>query len=201
MDTSHIDLTFNVAQLLKEHVGSTRKLDINTPRLVLSDESIDPDEPTPIEAYNVRGKVKVTRLSQDLLVQGDVSADVHLECSRCLEQFSLPVTGSLEEKYLPAVDVESGRPIKRDATEEDDDAFQVDANHLMDLTEPVRQALLVSLPIKPLCREDCAGLCPQCGANLNEGPCDCPRESTDNRWAALQELRIEDFPSGDGSLN
>src|SRR5689334_1001019 len=99
MDTAHNDLTYNVAQLLKESVGSTRNLKINTPDLVLSDESIDPDDPTRIEAHNVHGDVKVTRVSHDLLVQGNVSADVDLECSRCLDDFSLPVTGKLEETY------------------------------------------------------------------------------------------------------
>jgi uncharacterized protein len=201
MDTAHNDLTFNVAQLLKESVGSTRNLKINTPTLVLSDQSIDPDDPTVIEAHDVKGDVKVTRVSHDLLVQGDVSADVDLECSRCLDHFSLPVSAKLEEKYLPTVDVETGRAVSRILADEDDTAFDINANHEIDLTEPVRQALLVSLPMRPLCREDCAGLCPTCGKNLNDGPCDCEPETVDNRWASLQELKIEDFPSGDGSLN
>lgn len=201
MDTAHNDLTYNVAQLLKEFVGSTRNFQINTPTLVLSDESIDPDDPTVVEAHNVQGNVKVTRVSHDLLVQGNVSADVDLECSRCLEHFSLPVTGKLEEKYLPTIDVETGRAVPRILADEDDTAFNINGNHEIDLTEPVRQALLVSLPMRPLCREDCAGLCPTCGKNLNEGPCDCEPATVDNRWASLQELKIEDFPSGDGSLN
>ena len=62
-------------------------------------------------------------------------------------------------------------------------------------------ALLVALPLKPLCREDCAGLCPQCGANLNEGPCGCEPDTEDDRWAALRELKLEDLPAGDSNLN
>jgi len=197
MDTPNTDLSLNVAQLLKEHLGSTRKLDISTPELQLGTE---PDGHT-LVARDVRGNAKITRLSKDLLVQGTVTGEVTVECSRCLDEFAIPVEGKLEEKYQPSVDVETGRPVHREAFEEDDSAFSVSANHEMDLTEPVRQALLVALPLKPLCREDCAGLCPQCGANLNEGPCDCEPDTTDNRWAALRELELEDLPAGDNNLN
>jgi len=200
METSNSDLIVNVAQLLKEPLGSTRKLDISTPELQLSEQSDEPDGRV-ISAHDVRGNAKITRLSKDLLVQGTVTADVGLECSRCLEEFSLPVEGTLEEKYQPSIDVETGRPVRREAFEEDDTAFGVSLNHEMDLTEPVRQALLVALPLKPLCKDDCAGLCPQCGANLNEGPCDCEPDTSDDRWAALRELELDDLPAGDINLN
>jgi len=198
MDTSHIDLSFNVAQLLKEPVGSTRKLDFGTDLLVLSDRSIDPENPTLIDARDVTGQAKVTRLSQDLLVQGDVAANVRLTCSRCLEEFMLPVQGTLEEKYQPSVDVVTGRPVRRALDEEDDSAFSINAAHEIDLAEPVRQALLVALPIMPLHSPDCAGLCPVCGVNLNEGPHGHESDEVDNRWAVLRELRLEDFPADNG---
>ncbi|HUP28016.1 MAG TPA: DUF177 domain-containing protein, partial [Chloroflexia bacterium] len=79
--------------------------------------------------------------------------------------------------------------------------FDIDANHMMDLSEPVRQAILVALPMKPLCREDCKGLCPNCGANWNDGLCDCTPEQMDNHWVGLRELRLEDFPAGDITMN
>jgi uncharacterized protein len=201
MDTAHDDLTFNVAQLLKEPVGSTRKLDIATPLLTLSDETFDPEDPTPVDARQVKGNVKITRLGDDLLVQGNVKADVSLVCSRCLESFEVPIESTLEERYQPSVDVFTGRPIVRADVEEDDNAFSISANHEIDLAEPVRQALLVALPIRPLHSEDCAGLCPTCGKNLNEGPCDCEPDTSDNRWAALGQLNLEEFPSGNGKGN
>ena len=200
METPNTDLVFNVAQLLKEPVGSTRKFDIGAPELRLSEQSDRPDSEA-LEARGVAGNVKITRLSKDLLVQGKVSADVRLECSRCLTAFSMPVEARLEENYQPTVDIETGRPVHRETYEEDDTAFSISPNHELDLTEPVRQALLVALPLKPLCRDDCAGLCPQCGADLNEGPCDCEPDTTDDRWAALRELRLQDLPTGDGNLN
>jgi uncharacterized protein len=83
----------------------------------------------------------------------------------------------------------------------DDLVFNIDANHMMDLTEPVRQALLVALPMKPLCREDCQGICPQCGANRNEVHCEHSEESTDDRWSGLRALRIDDFPATENRAN
>jgi uncharacterized protein len=191
---SNGDLVFNVAQLLKERVGSTRKLHIDTPNLVLDAE---PGEGEVLHAQRVRGDVKVTRLADSLLVQGDIDADVLLECSRCLETFTRPVDARLEEQFLPTVDVDTGAPVRREEFEENDLAFDIDPNHLMDLTEPVRQALLVALPMKPLHSEDCKGICLQCGANLNEVDCGHSDEPVDDRWTGLRELRVEDFPAGD----
>ena len=69
-----------------------------------------------------------------------------------------------------------------------DDGWAVVTPRRPDLSELIRQTLLVSLPLQPLCREACAGLCPQCGKNWNEGPCDCPTETVDPRFSALASL-------------
>jgi uncharacterized protein len=191
-NNTNIDLVFNVAQLLKEHVGAVRKLSLESPSLDLYDEN--GDEGDTVEALDIKGEVKVTRLNDGVLVQGDVEANVQLQCSRCLDDISLPVDARLEEQFKPVVDVETGRPITRPEDDEDDAAFMIDANHLMDLTEPVRQALLVAIPMRPLCREDCKGLCVECGANLNYIDCGHRQESADSRWDALQALNIADFP-------
>lgn len=186
------DLVFNVAQLLKERVGSTRRLAIESRSLTLYDE--ETEDGGAVEALDLNGSVKVTRLGDGLLVQGDVEAKVQLQCSRCLDDISLPVDASLEEQFQPTVDVETGRPIKREEEEEDDTIFLIDTNHLMDLTEPVRQALLVAIPMRPLCREDCQGLCVVCGANLNYTDCGHRQQTEDKRWEALRALNISDFP-------
>jgi uncharacterized protein len=201
MDAPNSDLVFNVAQLLKEPVGSTRKLNLDIAALALDDAETGEDDAGSVDATQVTGHAKVTRIGDGLLVQGDVAADVEVECSRCLERISMPVEGTLEEHYQPTVDVVTGAPVNRADYEVNDAAFDIDANHMMDLSEPVRQALLVSMPMKPLCRADCRGLCPQCGANWNEGPCDCRSESVDNRWSGLRELRLDEFPAGDASHN
>jgi len=186
------DLVFNVAQLLKERVGATRRLKLESPSLTLFDE--DAGEEGTLEASELTGEVKVTRLSEGVLVQGDVEANVHMLCSRCLDEITVPVDARLEEQFEPTVDVETGKAIAKVQSDEDDMSFMIDSNHLMDLTEPVRQALLVALPMRPLCREDCKGLCVVCGANLNNVDCGHRQEEADNRWDALRALNIADFP-------
>jgi uncharacterized protein len=202
MDGRNTDLVYNMSQLLKEPVGSTRKLSLETSQLALDEpsEAVAPDV-TLLKANHVHGGVKVTRLQDGVLVQGDVEARVTVECSRCLTEFAVPVEGTLEEQFLPTVDVYTGFPVERPSLEEYDQAFQIDANHLMDLGEPVRQALLVAMPMKPLCREDCAGICLVCGANRNEVDCGHADDVEDTRWSGLRELRIEDFPVGENSNN
>jgi uncharacterized protein len=201
MDVQNGDLVFNVAQLLKEQVGATRKLALDTSSLQLEDQSSGSDGAGPMTAHDLLGNAKVTRITEGLLVQGDVGANVGLECSRCLTQFSLPVEARLEEQFQPTIDVLTGSPVHRLVGDDSDSTFDIDNNHMMDLSEPVRQAILVALPMKPLCREDCAGLCPICGANLNEGPHECEVETVDHRWEVLRELRLEDFPAGDNNQN
>lgn len=201
MDALNSDLVFNVAQLLKEPVGSTRKLNLDIAALALDDAETGEHAAGPVDACQVTGRAKVTRIGDGLLVQGDVVAEVETECSRCLDRISMPVEGMLEEQFQPSVDVMTGAPVNRADYEANDAAFDIDANHMMDLSEPVRQSLLVAMPMKPLCRADCKGLCPQCGANWNDGPCDCRTEIVDNRWSGLRELRLDEFPAGDTSLN
>ncbi len=189
------DLVYNVAQLLKERVGSTRRLPIETPLLTLYDE-----DGNGVEAHDVKGEVKVTRLSDGVLVQGEVEAMVALQCSRCLDDLTLPVDARLEEQFQPTIDVETGYTIHRAEYEQDDNAFMIDSNHLMDLSEPVRQALLVALPMRPVCREDCKGLCPVCGANRNYVDCGHEEAQVDSRWEGLRGLDLADFPA-DRNMN
>lgn len=204
---SNPDLIFNVAQLLKEPVGATRRLELETPELTLYDDTGDragqgqAAGQAKIEAQSVEGHVKVTTLRDNVLVQGDVSATVPLECSRCLEMFDLPIEATLEEQYEPVIDVYTGAPVRRDDKERNDLIFDIDANHMMDLTEPVRQALLVALPMKPLCREECKGICLHCGGNLNETDCGHTEETNDDRWSGLRALRLEDFPATENRAN
>ena len=69
-----------------------------------------------------------------------------------------------------------------------EEGLRIDAHHVLDLGEAVRQSALASLPMKPLCHSDCAGLCPHCGVNLNEVRCQCQEDEGDPRWAPLRQL-------------
>jgi uncharacterized protein len=91
------------------------------------------------------------------------------------------------EEFHPSVDILTGRPLPVDL-DDLDEAVVIDSHHIMDLAETIRQHLLLALPIHPLCRPDCAGICPICGAARNREPCSCQAEPVDPRWAALASL-------------
>jgi uncharacterized protein len=149
----------NVAQLLKGAIGSVREYEV--------DGVIDVTENG--KSSPVRGEVSLTRTDRSILAKGVVNSEVELTCSRCLSQFNCPLTLNIEEEYFPTTDIISGAPIPPGEL----DRFTIDEHHVLDLTEALRQCALLAIPMKPLCREDCAGLCPNCGHNLNLGACKC----------------------------
>jgi uncharacterized protein len=92
----------------------------------------------------------------------------------------------LEEQFRPSIDLITGATVQMGDGE--DPVTRIDWHHILDLTEVVRQNLLLSIPISPVCDSQCRGLCPGCGANLNEEACTCHREEGDPRLSALREL-------------
>jgi uncharacterized protein len=169
-------MQFNVAQLLKEPTGATRKYEI--------EESLDDLDPALVIQEPIRGQVKFTKIPSGVLVTGDLETVLEVNCNRCLEPFDQSVRIELEEEFRASTDVRTGVRLPR--AEEADEATFIDEKHIIDLSEVVRQAFLLNLPTTPLCRSDCKGLCPICGLNLNEGQCDCPEETIDPRWDALR---------------
>ena len=118
-------------------------------------------------------------------LEGTVRTVLELPCSRCLEPFRLPVDAAVNLRYLPASDQSSDD--EQEVAEEDVDiSFYQDDQ--IDLTGLLREQFYLALPMKPLCREDCRGLCPQCGVNRNTGTCDCGTGWEDPRLAALKGL-------------
>jgi len=164
-------MRFNVAQQLKEHVGSVRQYDV--------------DE-TDGDGLPVRGKIQLLRTNRSILVTGSLETIAREECSRCLEQFEYPLKIDIEEEYFLTRDPVTGLALPPPT---EAGAFLINENHILDLGEAVRQYKIMALPMKPVCREDCAGLCPQCGRNLNYVTCDCKLALPDPRWAQLQVLR------------
>jgi uncharacterized protein len=119
---------------------------------------------------------------------GTVKTELELACSRCLEPFRMPVDAAFDIRYLPAS--EASRDHENEVEEEDlgtsyysDD--QIDLNGLL------REQFYLALPMKPLHREDCKGLCPQCGTNLNTGTCACEAGWEDPRLTGLKALKRE----------
>jgi len=160
-------MQINVAQQLKGAIGSVRDYEVSG----IIDVSGDGN------AVPVQGKVYLTRTDRGILVKGVLDTEVELTCSRCLSLFSCPLTLNIEEEYFPTSDVVSGASL---SPPDDPDRFTIDERHVLDLTEALRQCALLAIPMKPLCQEDCAGLCPNCGHNLNLGPCNCLPQGVDS---------------------
>ena len=117
---------------------------------------------------------------------GRVRTTLELPCSRCLEPFTLSVDSSFDLRFLPrSHNVGEGER----EVEEDDLSTSFYEDETIDLGQLMREQFYLSLPMKPLCREACSGLCPQCGTNLNRETCGCRRDWEDPRMAALKALK------------
>ena len=176
--------TYNVAQLVKEPVGATRTGQISVDLRDLVPELGDVSADQGKAEQPLAGAIRLMHTTDGVLVQGDLAGEVSLQCSRCLEPVSVPLKVRVEETFVPTVDVLSGQNMR---PAEEDQALWIDEHHILDLSEVLRQDVLVALPMHPLCRADCRGLCSICGQNLNEGTCDCTQEP-DPRWARLVDL-------------
>ncbi|GAB4565162.1 MAG: DUF177 domain-containing protein [Anaerolineae bacterium] len=171
-------MRYNVAQLLKEPIGAVRHYE--------EDEDVSRLDPAIVPTSLLRSNLTLLRTDRGILVTGHLGVLVQMSCSRCLEPVEVRLDVDVEEQFYPTVDVITGRMLPVD---EEDQALWIDAHHILDMTEVVRQDLLLALPLHPLCRDDCAGICPYCGQNLNEGPCDCQANDIDPRWSALLDLK------------
>ena len=168
-------MQINVSQLLQEPIGSKRDYQLNE----VVDSTIDG------KGRQIQGECILLRTQRSILAKCVLSTEVELTCSRCLSLFQYPLKLDFEEEYLPTVDVVSGAPLP---LSEEAGAFTIDEHHVIDLTEAIRQYTLLAVPMKPLCHEECTGLCQNCGHNLNQGPCDCPAQDIDPRWSKLTKL-------------
>ena len=165
-------MNINVSQLLQEPIGSTRDYQVN---------DVDTGDG---QGYAVQGECHLLRTGRSILAKCRLNTDTELTCSRCLSPFHQLLTSNFEEEYLPTVDVVSGAPL----TLPEETAFTIDEHHILDLSEAIRQYTLRAIPMKPLCHQDCAGLCQACGKNLNQGRCDCPEPDMDPRWSELKKM-------------
>ena len=128
-------------------------------------------------------ELRLESLTDGIVVVGSIGVRWQGTCRRCLR----PLAGDLS---LPVRELYQAHPT-------DPDAFPLDGDQL-DLETMVRETVLLDLPLTPLCSDDCAGLCPVCGADLNSEQCSCDTTVIDERWAALDQLRQELDVTDDG---
>ena len=114
----------------------------------------------------VEATLALDRTGEMVAIRGQIRSWARLECVRCLRTFDLPITAD-----VTVVMGRAGGHFWQEVDRDDDMKFH--DGRLLDLREEAREAMLLELPITPHCREDCRGLCPRCGADLNDGPCEC----------------------------
>ena len=155
--------------------------------IALSDETLDLGEPA--DTWEgpaiVHAELHVGRSGHGVLINGSFNSQVPLVCSRCLEPFHFQAA----DRFDLYCETGPGSPPAEEHKLADDELDvtyleegRINTDHLL------RENILLSLPVQPLCREDCRGLCPRCGANLNQGACSCRETPADPRFEALRKL-------------
>jgi uncharacterized protein len=117
---------------------------------------------------------------------GRVKTAIELTCSRCLEGFAMPVDAAFDVLYLPHAPAGPG---EERMVEDDDLSTAFYEDNVIDLGQLMQEQCYLAVPMKPLCQEECRGLCPECGTNFNTGSCECRPTWVDARLAVLEQLR------------
>jgi uncharacterized protein len=165
------ELVVSVADLLP-HPGATKRVE----REAILDGLAVSGSRVP-EGGRVRLDLELQAVNDGIVAVGRVTAPWVGACRRCLRPVGGDLVSEVREVY------------ERDPVEGETRPL---ADAAVDLTELARDAVLLELPLVPLCVEDCAGLCPTCGVNLNDTACDCVQETKDPRWAALEDLTFDE---------
>ena len=119
-------------------------------------------------------------------LRGTVKVSVELQCTRCVEPLTMALEIPFEDVFVDASEERIEKDLEVPVTDLDVELVAADE---LDLADIIREQILLNLPEQVLCKEDCKGLCPQCGANRNRQDCDCGDEDIDPRWAALKNLK------------
>jgi uncharacterized protein len=153
------------------HVYGDNELDFTDERVRLT------------ESPEISGRV--VRKGSQIFVNGRLSAQAQVDCDRCLRSIDLPVRTEFNLHYVTAADYKT---MYAAALEESDLALSVFDGEAIDVDEIAREQVLLAVPTRSLCREDCKGFCPTCGADKNLKECGCRIEDSDPRWAGIKDL-------------
>ena len=174
--TPAADRTLRVGDLIGRP-GSSRRLDL----AMAAPEDLTLDLAEIVGPIQLQGVVE--SVVDGLLVRGELSVALKMQCARCLVNLETTVTTDVTELFSD--------PERADDPADVEAGYEIGDNEL-DLDTLIRDALVPAVPYRPLCDEACQGLCPTCGINRNEATCDCADVSADPRWAALEGLRLPD---------
>jgi DUF177 domain-containing protein len=124
--------------------------------------------------------VEAQQAGSDVVVRGELQGEVAAVCRRCLKPLRVPVARQVSALYAPEAELTDPSA---------DEVFPLPSGRAaLDVSELVRQELILAVPEFPVCDEACRGLCPRCGRDLNEGPCGCEARDSDPRWAPLRAM-------------
>ncbi len=165
MSDSNKPFLINIGFIVHQTVGFSREFPFDYPSVFL---------PPDTELVNLTGNARVTRTAQGLLVQVQMEANTPVECARCLTEFSQHLQTDFTELY--AFNANSITEL----------GLILPENGKIDLSPIIRDEMLLAIPINPVCKPDCKGLCPICGENLNEKSCEHSADNT-NSWQDLSE--------------
>ncbi len=163
-------------------------------RLTVSDipaEGIEEELRLPLRIKDIKLEddvwvfLKIYRLGNKVLGEARIKSAASLVCSRCLRNFSYTVKADFDINAVPFGEFQEEREYKLSNEDLDIGFYQNDEIHIDDL---VKEHLLLAFPMKPLCKSDCRGICPECGANLNGNLCGCGNKEIDDRLAPLQKI-------------
>jgi uncharacterized protein len=167
-------LHLNVGFLLKETAGYTREFTFDEPGHLRVEDVV---------LHHLEGSLRLTRTPQGIVVQGVLHAQRSVECVRCLTLVDAPIEFPFEELFV--------LPTNPQAEDPDNKDYVINEGGDIDLTPIIREEGIVAVPMQVLCQQECKGLCPNCGQNLNEGTCTCAQENIDPRLASLRNLLDE----------
>lgn len=130
-------------------------------------------------------KGKLNNLEARTEIDGEISTNVEIDCSRCLEPVSQKFDVSFQNAYITTENFTEEQEIELEIKDLDVSIFE---GYKIDLTEIAQEQLLLAMPTQVLCKEDCQGLCEKCGANRNLKNCNCDKQEVDPRWSALKDI-------------
>ena len=162
-------MRIDVGPLLKEPIDARVDIEFSLGSQCLSDD---------VDVVSIRGTLNLWRTTEGIWAQGSLAVDVDLQCVRCLAPVAKTLDIELDERFQHP-------PVR---ASDEGQVYPIDADHHIDLEPILRELVILSTPMRVLCRTDCAGICSSCGKDLNEGACDCEPEDIDPRMAALQSL-------------
>ncbi|MFO7892651.1 MAG: DUF177 domain-containing protein [Longimicrobiales bacterium] len=156
--------------------GRTR-VDVDIPADAAFWQGVDLTPRSPLEV-----RLEAQQAGPDVVVRGEVRGTFEQSCRRCLAPVEVEIDEELGRLYRVGAEL---------GDEESEDVLALPERGELDLSEAVREQVLVAVPRYVYCRAECKGLCPQCGTNLNESECDCTTDEMDERWAPLRQLQSD----------